>query len=105
MMDLSDGLARDLPRLAKASGCGFEIELESIPRRAGCGIDAAVGDGEDYELLVAVEKAAWPGLSDAWKTRFPDVPLTAIGRLAPTGVRRPASIAGGWDHFSSQKGM
>jgi len=31
MMDLSDGLGADLPRLAKASGVGFAIEIENLP--------------------------------------------------------------------------
>ena len=96
MMDLSDGLARDLPRLAKASGCGFQLEPDAIPRRDGCGFEAAVGDGEDYELLIAVENGAWPGLADAWKARFPDVPLTAIGRSCQRAdsSRHPSRAAG-----------
>ncbi|MCU0781931.1 MAG: thiamine-phosphate kinase, partial [Akkermansiaceae bacterium] len=35
MMDLSDGLAKDLPRLAAASGCGFRIEPGRIPVTPG----------------------------------------------------------------------
>ena len=37
MMDLSDGLGSDLPRLARASGCGFEVDLSSLPLRKGAG--------------------------------------------------------------------
>ena len=51
MMDLSDGLGADLPRLAAASGCGFE--LGEIPCTPGCSRDSALGDGEDFELLFA----------------------------------------------------
>src|SRR5690606_24292863 len=36
MMDLSDGLARDLPRLAKSSGCGFQLDHKAIPLSEGC---------------------------------------------------------------------
>ena len=32
MMDLSDGLGADLPRLARASGVGFEIDEKALPR-------------------------------------------------------------------------
>jgi thiamine-monophosphate kinase len=53
MMDLSDGLGADLPRLAAASSVGFAIE-EKAPRTRGCSVDAAINDGEDYELLFAI---------------------------------------------------
>ncbi|MEO0017515.1 MAG: hypothetical protein RLZZ522_798, partial [Verrucomicrobiota bacterium] len=36
MMDLSDGLAKDLPRLAAASGCGFLLERGQLPLTPGC---------------------------------------------------------------------
>ena len=36
MMDLSDGLGADLPRLARASRVGFEVEESAIPRHRGC---------------------------------------------------------------------
>ena len=48
MMDLSDGLGADLPRLAKASGVGFAIEESALPRQRGCSIQQASSDGEDY---------------------------------------------------------
>src|ERR1041385_5105074 len=54
MMDLSDGLGADLPRLAKASGVGFAIDEEALPRPRGCSIAEAINDGEDYELLFAI---------------------------------------------------
>jgi thiamine-monophosphate kinase len=34
MMDLSDGLAADLPRMAEASGCGFEVSAAVLPLSA-----------------------------------------------------------------------
>ena len=54
MMDLSDGLGADLPRLARASKVGFDIELENLPVARGATIDNAISEGEDYELLFAV---------------------------------------------------
>mgnify|MGYP002667295694 CR=1 FL=1 len=54
MMDLSDGLGTDLPRLAAASGLGFRIHAELLPVRPGFTAAQAAGDGEDYELLVTV---------------------------------------------------
>jgi thiamine-monophosphate kinase len=52
MIDVSDGLALDLHRLADASGVGFE--LEEVPVAAGATLDEALGGGEDYELVVAL---------------------------------------------------
>lgn len=52
MMDLSDGLGADLPRLAAASGLGFRVQEELLPVRQGFTAAQAVADGEDYELLM-----------------------------------------------------
>ena len=99
MMDLSDGLAKDLPRLAAASGCGFRIDTSALPRSAGCTPAQALGDGEDYELLFAIEPARIAGLLAAWPAEFPDLPLTRIGSLVET--RAGQSLTGGWEHFST----
>ena len=81
MMDLSDGLAADLPRLANASGCGFEISEEKVPRTRGCTISQALGDGEDFELLLAVQPRDAVRIEAAWRKKFPRLPLTQIGVL------------------------
>jgi thiamine-monophosphate kinase len=52
MIDVSDGLALDLHRLADQSGIGFE--LDHVPVAEGATLDEALGGGEDYELVVAV---------------------------------------------------
>jgi len=100
MMDLSDGLAADLPRLAAASGTGFVIEPEAIPRRRGASLRAALADGEDFELLFAVSAAKAARLQRAWKRRFPALRLTCIGTLAKRGVARGFGAVHGYDHFS-----
>ena len=86
MMDLSDGLASDLPRMAGASGTGFEIDPGRLPRSEGCTVAQALGDGEDYELLFAVGPQHAAKLERDWRKRWPDVPLTAIGVLAAPGI-------------------
>ncbi len=61
MMDLSDGLSRDLPRLCRASGVGARIDAASVPVHADVArheddvdpLRHALDDGEDFELLVA----------------------------------------------------
>jgi thiamine-monophosphate kinase len=62
-MDISDGLAGDLAKMAKASGLTAEVDLASIPLSAAARlaleadpsrIDTIVTGGDDYELLCAV---------------------------------------------------
>ena len=54
MIDISDGIAADAPRLAAACGCGAVIWLERLPRAAGASVEQAAAGGEDYELLAAL---------------------------------------------------
>jgi thiamine-monophosphate kinase len=97
MMDLSDGLASDLPRLAKASRLGFEVDLARLPLHRGSSPENGLRDGEDYELLFAVPTTAKKRLEIEWRAMFPQLPLTAIGRLVKNGT---TNFSGkGYDHF------
>lgn len=100
MMDLSDGLATDLPRLAAASECGFHLKVEDLPRSRGCSIEQALADGEDYELLFACPPGMVARLKNAWPGAFPKVRLTAIGSLVEPGHSSTA-LPRGFDHFFS----
>ena len=100
MMDLSDGLAKDLPRLAAASRTGWHLLPDSIPRRRHCSTQQALSDGEDYELLATFPPDIGPDLSAAWRLQFPKTPLTAIGTLTNPSIKHPP-LSGGWDHFPS----
>lgn len=100
MMDLSDGLARDLPRLAKTSGCGFRLDRDAIPCTPGCSANEALGDGEDYELLLTAPPSRWKRMENMWKKDFPRTPLTVIGRL--TDPAEGEDLRGGWDHFAAR---
>lgn len=63
-MDISDGLTIDLLRMSNASACGAVLDMESIPISPAAAemsatsghtpLDHALGDGEDFELLLAV---------------------------------------------------
>lgn len=53
MMDVSDGLAKDLSRFAAASGVSVKITTD-LPKRDGANDEEALNDGEDYELIIAV---------------------------------------------------
>ena len=98
MMDLSDGLGSDLPRLARASGCGFEIDFDQIPKRRGSSLHAALTDGEDYELLFTIAEKKVPALLGDWPKAFPKTRLTRIGQLTRKKTV-PRDWPGGWDHF------
>lgn len=86
-MDISDGLALDASRLGAASGCGLAIDLELIPvsddavklaaatRKSA--VDHALGDGEDFELLLVCP----PATAERIVREQPlDVPVTRVGR-------------------------
>jgi thiamine-monophosphate kinase len=112
MMDLSDGLAQDLPRLCAASHVGAEVHTAHLPIHPDAealatedGVPAglhALADGEDYELLFALDPAATPKI-----VNLTDVPLTAIGAITPKmltlidngGTAHPWP-RGGWEHHS-----
>jgi thiamine-monophosphate kinase len=101
MMDLSDGLGADLPRLARSSGTGYRLDRDALPLHEGCTPTQALNDGEDYELLLAVPPEAADALDAAWAERFPGLELTRIGQLTDPA---PATDAGphepgGYHHF------
>ena len=99
MLDLSDGLAADLPRLAAASGTGFVIERGALPLRAGCTPGQALSDGEDYELLFAIPAACGNQLEREWSRQFPRLALSCIGELRDGAHEE---LGGGYDHFARQ---
>ena len=98
MMDVSDGLGQDLPRLAASSGVGWTLDLASIPRHRGCSLEQALGDGEDFELLFTVPARRCGPLLEAWAREFPRLPLTRIGTVAVAGHHEPP-LQGGFEHF------
>ena len=108
MMDLSDGLSTDLPRLCAASRVGARIEMDSLPASsflpAAEAREFALHSGDDYELLFTVNAKNAHRLPQ----RFRGVPLTCIGEI--TKHRRiflqdkqkaEPLRSGGWDPFRS----
>jgi thiamine-monophosphate kinase len=97
MMDLSDGVGADLPRLAKASGCGFE--LTELPCTPGSTRQQAISEGEDFELLFAISPRQAKKLESTWP--FQNLALTRIGSLT---ANRTSSSIHGFDHFAQSSG-
>ena len=107
MMDISDGIATDLRRMARRSSVGITVDLDVLPMHSAVrriadhsGVEpsalAATG-GEDYELAVAL---------DPFAVATCGVPLTVIGEvvdgpigLTLRGVGADAALRG-WDHLA-----
>jgi thiamine-monophosphate kinase len=119
MMDLSDGLAGDLRHLLRASKVGAQLLKSAIPvsraaklrakesPAAKPAFAAALGDGEDFELLFTLAGKAAVTLLDAWKKEFPKVKLSCIGKIiAGEGILIRDKIgshtlnANGYVHFA-----
>jgi len=111
-MDLSDGLAGDLPKLAAASGLAAHVDMDRLPlsesllayATAERAREWAATAGDDYELLLSVAPDRLPSLEAA--AGACGVRLTVIGGLR-TGQGVTWSIHGrnavpasrGFDHF------
>ncbi len=113
-MDVSDGLALDLSRLAAESGVGAIVDTDRVPihddahrlaaRDGRSPLEHALGDGEDFELLLAVE----PMEAKRMPAIIPktQIALTDIGEFTTErglwqrgadGVVRPLTPTG-WEH-------
>jgi thiamine-monophosphate kinase len=102
MIDVSDGLALDVWRLADASGVG--VAVDSVPvapgvERAGAASALALGGGEDYELVFA---APDPGrVRDRFAALGLRTPLV-IGRCTDDPAERRLGEGllprAGWEH-------
>ena len=113
-MDLSDGLADAVRQIADASQVGITLDAGTFPiggdvRRwheahGSSVIDAAIGGGDDYELLFTVRPAHLGRLRDV-RQRLGSLPITKIGVVTKdrqlsirteTGERR---LPAGFEHF------
>ncbi|MBL8829266.1 MAG: thiamine-monophosphate kinase [Planctomycetaceae bacterium] len=109
-IDCSDGLSLDLARLAEASRCSATVDVDHVPispdaqelsRRDGTpALEHALGNGEDFELIMAVP----PRDADEMLADQPlNVPLTCIGEFgtgsglwqrSARGLRQPLEQRG-----------
>ncbi len=106
LMDLSDGLARDLPRLLGHNGAAIVLEPSALhaevtayARAAGADpVSLAFAGGEEYGLLGACPEAIWSRLTEIPQ----EAPLLRLGCVGGANItlngREP--VAAGFDHFS-----
>ncbi|MCB2192922.1 MAG: thiamine-phosphate kinase [Deltaproteobacteria bacterium] len=116
MMDLSDGLASDLPRLARASGLGALLEAERVPVAPAAAVVAealqgdalgwALAGGEDFELMFTCDPQDVALLTDLVMEEAAGLAVTQVGRLTQgpgvnlkkQGKEEPITYMG-YDHF------
>ncbi len=112
MMDLSDGLSMDLHRMMAASQTAAILRAYAIPIHSDVPkhlpecqrLNAALGDGEDFELLISVSDSAVASLIR--KAVELSIPLYEIGSVTEgSGVRLQDSSGStsllaelGWQH-------
>jgi thiamine-monophosphate kinase len=97
MMDISDGLAKDLHAVTPA-GAAPVILASQVPRRRGADLQSALTEGEDYELLVVADRRAdLPAFERAWRRAFRRVRLTRIGEFRRAGKAVPGAV--NLDHY------
>jgi thiamine-monophosphate kinase len=114
-IDLSDGLAGDVRRLAEASRVGIRLAAARLPiaastRRAARDLGAdplalALGGGEDYELLFTLPPEDAPRVLGAVRAAT-GTPCTVVGEIvsARKGLRliepdgREVPLPVGWEH-------
>jgi thiamine-monophosphate kinase len=102
MIDLSDGLSRDLGHICKAGNVGAVLDADRIPIHADAQtlslrdgispLDHALHDGEDYELLFTA-----PGPVSLATRIGTIVPAPQI-LLAGADGRKAPLIPRGWEH-------
>jgi thiamine-monophosphate kinase len=113
--DVSDGLSCDLAHILQESRCGAVLDTDAVPLAADAfrlaeqradgstALDHALGDGEDFELILAVP----PEDAKRMLAEQPaSAPLTDIGEFVAepglwqrdhTGRRQPLTPQG-WEH-------
>ena len=105
MMDISDGLSTDLNHICRLSKKGAIVFSDKIPvSKNANGLNAALNDGEDFELLFTIPLKKLARLQKQWNFK---IKLTAIGRIekgSSVKIKMPDGKVvklqqGGFDHL------
>jgi thiamine-monophosphate kinase len=102
MIDLSDGVSRDLAHICRASGVGAVLDAAAVPihpdavelsrRDRIFPLDHALNDGEDYELLFTSPGNVLPAIRIGQITAEPGIVIRG-----QDGIPRPLPPLG-WQH-------
>lgn len=114
MMDISDGVSSDIRHICRKSSCGANIAIEKLPINDMCikfctensieVAELALSGGEDYKLLLTVQKEGFASLERDFEQEF-GKKLFKIGEIEETKKIRYANkgkevaIKTGFTHF------
>lgn len=102
-VDLSDGLADALHRIAEASGVGARLDGDAIPVADGATDEQAIFGAGDFELVAAIDPDRVPEATRA--VREAGGELARIGEVVGEGVTvdgEPVEDRG-WAHFGDRQ--
>jgi thiamine-monophosphate kinase len=109
MIDISDGLSTDLNHICRLSKKGAIIFSNKIPiSKNAKGLNAALNDGEDFELLFTMPQKNFERLKKRWYFK---VKLTAIGKITSeksVKIKMPDGkiiklLPKGYDHLATNE--
>lgn len=93
MIDVSDGFFQDLGHILKESKVGAKIDFDEIPVTAGCSLNQALTDGEDFELLfTSRKKIKLNGITCVGE-------ITKKGSVTPSSSKNQVKVKQGYVHF------
>ncbi len=108
MIDISDGLSSDLRRITEESGVGAVVCAEAVPLSKNAGnVQAALCEGEDFELLFTMSPAEAAKLSTTI-LKDPMAKFSPVGKIVPrregvkiisAGSKAEPLPEKGFDHF------
>ena len=107
MIDSSDGLARSVLEICKASKVGARIWMDSVPIAKGANLNQALYGGEEYELVFTTPRSKAIELMDLIQ-RKTKTKLTIVGeivarkrevKLVDVHGKVYSPKSGGYEHF------
>ncbi|MCP4709808.1 MAG: thiamine-phosphate kinase [Planctomycetes bacterium] len=96
MIDLSDGLSSDLNHICQQSNTNALLDAAAIPispaaQKTKDPLNAALHDGEDFELLFTLNPNNAQKLLQSWP-QLSQIPITPIGQITPPNPNQPQNI-------------